>query len=113
MTFIDKRIKRHIIIVMDNKKSAASYKNIFLIVRDVINSVDPESLEPGLPDGSPVDEYELEVTPITLFLVQNQNDLDSNLLTQEIDKVWVKFFERSCANKEKIAAEILKRVSVL
>lgn len=97
---------------MDNKKLTDTYKSIFSIVRDVINSVDPEYLEPGLPDGAPIDEYELEVAPITSFLVQNLKDLDTNLLTKEIDKVWVQFFENSCASSEEIATEIIKRIAV-
>ncbi len=90
-----------------------SYQKAFRVVRNIINYVDPESLEPGKPDGSPIDEYEMEVAQITSYLLNHLNQINSDpkFLSKEIDRVWTQSFDRECPASEYLAKEIIRKVS--
>lgn len=59
-------------------------------VKDVVallNDLDPYELEPGKPDGAPVDEYDLEAAPIALRLLR-----DGRIDVEQIDAIWLQWF---------------------
>ncbi|MGC5165839.1 hypothetical protein [Luteimicrobium sp. DT211] len=60
-------------------------------VKDVLallNQLDPYGLEPGLPDGAPEDEYEIEAAPIAQRLIK-----DGAITVERVDAIWLEWFD--------------------
>jgi hypothetical protein len=53
----------------------------------LLNKLDPYGLEPGLPDGAPEDEYDLEAAPIAQILIN-----DGPITVEQVDAIWLKWF---------------------
>ncbi|MFI8526407.1 hypothetical protein ACIGB8_18255 [Promicromonospora sukumoe] len=53
----------------------------------LLNDLDPYGLEPGLPDGAPADEYDLEAAPIAQILTTY-----GAVTVEQVDTVWLKWF---------------------
>jgi len=56
----------------------------------VLNDVDPYGLDPGKPDGAPLDEYDLEAEPIAKHLVD-----DGSITVEQVDAIWRHWFSES------------------
>ncbi len=82
------------------------------IIRGILNSVDPEGLEPGQEDGSPINEYDDEVAKIYGFVLHNLEDvkLNKNLLADEIGKIWIENFGNTCHGANEIVDRIIKEL---
>lgn len=53
----------------------------------LLNELDPYGLEPGLPDGAPEDEYDLEAAPIAQILTTY-----GAITVEQVDTIWLKWF---------------------
>lgn len=100
---------------MGKRDGTEMYQKVFRIVRNILNYVDPERLDPGKPGGSPIDEYEMEVAPIVSFVIRHRQSLESYIdsLSGEIDRVWTEHFDRECPGSKEIAKQIAMEISRL
>lgn len=95
-----------------NKDLKKDYKKAFNALRNILNSIDPEDLQPGQEDGTPIDEYDDEVSKIHNFITHNLEEVKINkqLLTKEISKIWMDSFEKECDSVNEIASRIIKEL---
>lgn len=95
-----------------NKDSKNDYKKSLEALRTIFNSVDPEGLEPGKEDGSPIDEYDDEIARIYSFVIHNVEDVKINksLLVAEINKIWKENFGSNCDDAVEVANRIIKEL---
>jgi len=74
------------------------WKDTIKQVLRLLNELDPYGLEPGLPDGAPADEYDMEAAPIALRLMK-----DGAITAEQVDAIWLKWFDEPLT--EAIGAE--------
>ena len=95
-----------------NRDLKKDYKKFIDTLRNILNSVDPEGLQPGKEDGTPTDEYDDEVVKIYNYVSHNLEEikLNNNLLVDEICKIWMESFSSSCNSVNEIANRIIKEL---
>ncbi|WP_418275743.1 hypothetical protein ACNHYB_12915 [Isoptericola jiangsuensis] len=77
-------------------EGSSLWKSTVSGVLALLNDVDPYGLEPGLPDGAPLDEYELEAEPIARHLVD-----DGSITVEQVDAIWLHWFDESLSGRLK------------
>jgi len=56
----------------------------------LLNDLDPYGLEPGAPDGFPLDEYDLESAPIASHLIEH-----GVIDLEKVDEIWHHWFSET------------------
>lgn len=84
--------------------------NLLKAIRIIVNEIDPENFRPGQIDGTPEDEYDIEIQMIHNFILHNQEEikLNSNILSDYINKTWLEYFGSDCAKLSEITSRIYK-----
>ncbi len=67
----------------DTEPSRRTLQHVLALLSDL----DPYGLEPGLPDGAPADEYDLEAAPIAQILTTY-----GAITVEQVDTIWLKWF---------------------
>ncbi|KQM24977.1 hypothetical protein ASL10_04760 [Frigoribacterium sp. Leaf8] len=68
----------------------ATYKTTLAGVLAVLSDVDPYGLEPGSPEGAPLDEYEMEAVDLVRMLL-----MAGVVTAQDVEAVWMHWFSES------------------
>jgi len=72
------------------RAGTATYRTTLAGVLAVLSDVDPYGLEPGSPEGAPLDEYEMEAVDLVRIL------LKAGVVTvHDVEAVWMRWFSES------------------
>ena len=95
------------------KNAKDQYRELFEKVREVINKYDPEGLDPGKEDGTPIDEYDAEAAAIVAFVIHNLEEIKLNrtLLVNKVNQIWKEYFGEFCELADAIARDIIHQCS--
>ena len=91
---------------MENREIKNSYQFLFNSIRTILNDIDPEFLSPGQRNGAPNDEYDLETSQITNYLIKNK-EIGIEDILNEINRIWIESFGKSCDKSKELSAKVL------
>jgi len=72
------------------RAGTVTYRKTLADVLAVLSDVDPYGLEPGLPEGAPADEYEMEAVDLVRVLLKA-----GAVTTHDVEAVWMRWFSES------------------
>ncbi len=92
---------------MEDREIKKCYQLLFNSIRTILNDIDPESLNPGATNGAPKDEYDLETSQITKFLIKNREIGVEDILS-EINRIWLESFGKDCDKSKELSVKLLE-----
>ena len=72
------------------RAGTVAYRKTLAGVLAALSDVDPFGLEPGSPDGAPLDEYEMEAVDLVRILLKA-----GAVTTHDVEAVWMRWFSES------------------
>jgi hypothetical protein len=95
-----------------NGNQKFQYEKYFTIIKNALNQVDPECLQPGKFDGAPKEEYDPEARLILQYLMHEKNrkaiKLNTLLLKEKINTIWEEMFGSHCNNVWEVVNILMK-----
>jgi hypothetical protein len=83
-------------------------RQLFQNVLEIVNRYDFCALEPGAPDGAPMDEYTMEARPMESILVN-----EGHIEVADIRAIWLRFFSDDLSGAGDAVAHMASELNAL